>query len=188
MSKLSDILQQEVLAEIDKILAEADSRAETLIREAEKEASDRVAAYTKKAEARLRAATLHAESMAALTLSTARTQAKSQVIAVVKRKAMDALEKIAGKPEYGRILEALAEEAMKAVETAEAVILHPADEVKLGAWATQRGLELRADPRLHLGVRIVARGGQRSVVNSLPERLNRAWEMLGSDVARRLWN
>ncbi|HWT80127.1 MAG TPA: V-type ATP synthase subunit E, partial [Candidatus Methylomirabilis sp.] len=153
----------------------------------EKEASDRVAAYKKKAEARLHVATLRVKSMAALALSTARTHAKSQVIAMVKRKAMDALEQVAGKPEYGRVLEALAEEAMKAVETPEAVILHPQDEMKLRAWATQRGLELRADPRLHLGVRIVARGGQRSVVNSLPERLNRAWEALASDMARRLW-
>ncbi len=187
MSKLGEILQQEVLAEIDGILAEADSRAERLVREAEKKASERMAAYGKKAEAKLRAATFLAESTAELNLSTARVRAKSQVIEVVKKKAMDGLEQVAGRPDFNRILEALAEEAVKAVEAAEALVVHPNDKVMLDAWAKHKGLELRTDPRLHLGVRIVAHGGQRSVENSLQERLQRAWETLASGVAQRLW-
>lgn len=187
MSKMGDILQQEVLAEINKILAEADSRAEALIRDAEKEASARMAAYGKKAEARLRAATSRAESTAELLLSAARMQARSQVFASVKEKTMAKLEKTADGPEYDRILEALAEEAMKAVEAAEVVAVHPDEKVRLGAWVGERGLELRTDPGLRLGVRIMARGGQRSVENSLPERFRRAWETLASGVAKRLW-
>ncbi len=187
MSKLGEILQQEVLAEIDGILAEADSRAEGLVREAEKKASDRMAAYERKAEAKLRAATFLAKSRAELNLSTARAQAKSQVIAVVKKKAMDALEQVSGRADFGRILEALAEEAMKAVEAAEALVVHPNDKVTLDAWAKERGFELWTDPGLHLGVRIVGHGGQRSVENSLQERLQRAWETLASAVAQRLW-
>jgi V/A-type H+-transporting ATPase subunit E len=187
MSKLGEILQQEVLAEIGGILAEADSKAESLVREAKKKASDRMATSEKKAVAKLRAATFLAESTAELNLSTARMQAKSQVIAVVKKKAMDALEQAGCRPDFDRVLEALAEEAMKVIEAPEALVVNPKDEVKLNAWAKRKGLELRTDPGLRLGVRIVAYGGQRSVENSLPERLNRAWERLASGVAQRLW-
>jgi V/A-type H+-transporting ATPase subunit E len=187
MSKLGDILQEEAFAEINSILTEADSKAATLIREAEKQASERLAAFRKKAEAELRAAVRRAKSAAELALATARMQAKGQAIALVKEKVLSGLEEIADKPNYGEILEALAEEAMKAVEAPEAVVVHPNDKAKLTAWATRKGLDLQTDPGLRLGVRIVAHGGQRSVVNSLPERLKRAWEMLAPGVAQRLW-
>jgi V/A-type H+-transporting ATPase subunit E len=187
MSKLDDILKEEVLAEINEILAEADSRAEKLVREAEKEASERLASYRKKAEAELRAATRRAESAAELTLSTARMQARGHAITLVRKKALATLEQIADKPNYGEVLEALAEEAMKTLTAPEALVVHPNDEAKLSAWAKQKGLELGTDSRLQLGVRVVARGGQRSVENSLPERLQRAWETLASGVAQRLW-
>jgi len=187
MSKLGDILQEEALAEINSILAEADSKAATLIREAEKQASDRVAAFRKRSDADLRVATRRAKSAAELTLITARMQARGQAIALVKKRVLTGLEEIAGKPNYGEILETLAEEAVKAVDAPEAVVVHPNDKAKLHAWATRKKLDLRTDPRLHLGVRIVACGGQRSVENSLPERLKRAWERVASGVAQRLW-
>ncbi len=187
MSKLRDILQEEALVEINAILTEADSKAGMLIREAEKQASGRVEAYQKRAEAQHRAATRRMESAAELTLTTVRMQARGEAIALVRRKALACLEDISSKPTYGRILEALADEAIKVVEAPEAAVVHPNDQARLGAWAIQKELELRTDPRLHLGVRIVARGGQCSVENSLRERLQRAWEVLASGVAQRLW-
>jgi len=187
MSKLGDILQQEALAEINSILTEADSKATALIREAEKQASERVAAFRKKAEAEFRAAMRRTKSASELSLSTARMEARGEVIALVKKKVLTGLEEIAGKPNYGEILEALAEEAVKVLEAPEAVVVHPNDKAKLSAWALQKGLDLRTDAGLRLGVRIVARGGQRSVENSLPERLKRGWETLAPGVAERLW-
>ncbi len=188
MSKLGDILQEEALSEINAVLTEADSKARVLIREAEKQASDRVSAYRRRAEAEHRAAARRSESAAELSLATARIQARGQVIALVKKKTLAALEEVAGRPNYGGVLQALAEEALKAVGAPEALVVHPDDRDKLSSWAVQKGLELRTDPKLHLGVRIVARGGQRSVENSLPERLQRAWETLASGVAQRLWD
>jgi V/A-type H+-transporting ATPase subunit E len=187
MSKLADILQQEALAEIDEIRAEAEARAEKITREAEKEASERVAAYRKRTAGEIRAGTQRAQSAAELTLATARIQAKGRVIALVRDKVLAALEEIAGKPHYGDVLAALAEEAMAALETAEAVVVHPDDRDKLSDWARRQGLELRTDAALHLGVRIVAREGRRSAENSLPERLERAWETLAAEVAGLLW-
>ena len=187
MSKLGDILQEEALAEVNKILAEADSKAGMLIAEAKSKASERVGAYRKKAEAELRGATRRAESAAELTLSTARMKARGEAIDLVRKKALAAFEEIAGRPDYDKILETLAEEAMKAIEAAEVLVVHPDDAVRVRAWAEQKGLQLRTDPGLYLGVRIKARGGQRSVENSLPERLERAWETLASGVTQRLW-
>ncbi len=187
MSRLKDILQEEALVEIRKVLAEADSKAEALIAEARSRASERLEAYRRKVEAELRAATRRAESAAELTLSTARIQARGQWIALVKQKVLSGFEEIARKPNYEEILQALAEEAMEAVESPEAVVVHPDDKAKLNAWAIQKKLDLRTDPGLHLGVRIVTHGGQRSVENSLPERLKRAWESVASGVAQRLW-
>jgi len=187
MSKLRDVLQEEALVEIDKVLAGANSRAETLVAEAKSKASERVEAYRKKAEVELRVAIRRAESAAELKVSTARMKARGEVIGLVRKGVLAGFEEIAGRPGYDKILEALAEEAMKAAEAPEALVVHPNDEAKVSGWAEQKGLQLRTDPSLYLGVRIVVRGGQRSVENSLLERFERAWETLASDVAQRLW-
>jgi V/A-type H+-transporting ATPase subunit E len=187
MSNLREILQEEVLAEVNEILSEADSRAGILIREAKSEASERVEAYREKAEAELRAATRRARSASELTLSIARIRAREGEIALARKKALAALEEISTQPTFRETLEALAEEAVQAVQGAEALVVHPDDRDKLGAWAKRRGLALQTDPGLHLGVRVVASGGQRSVENSLPQRLQRGWEALVSGVAQRFW-
>ncbi len=187
MTTLGDILQEEALAEIKEILAEADSKAKIIIHEAEKDASDRLEAHRKRAEAEFRAAIRRFDSAAELTVSTARTQARGQVLALVRKRVWAALEEIGARSMYGEVLEALAEEAVKSVETAEALVVHPDDKAKLSAWAVKKGLELRTDSGLRLGVRVVLRGGQRSVENSLPERLRRAWEEIASGAAHRLW-
>lgn len=187
MSKLSDILREDVFSEINRILAEADSKAEELIRDAKSKASEQVEALRKKMEAEYEASLRGMKSTRDLTVSIARIRARDQEIARVRERVMAAIEEIARKPNYGEILEALAEEAFRSVEAAEAVAVHPDDRDKLGAWTERKGLQLTTDPALHLGVRITTLGGGRSVENSLPERLQRGWEMLMSGVAARLW-
>ena len=187
MSKLEDILQEEALAEINSVLSEADAKAGALIREAEEQASQRVAAFQKTIDVEARASDRRGKSAAELTLAKARMQAKGRAIALVKEKVLAGLEEVGRKPNYGEILVGLAEEAMKVLEAPEAVVVHPDDQTRISAWANQNGLELRTDPGVRLGVRMVARGGQRSVENSLPERLQRAWESLAPGVAERLW-
>jgi V/A-type H+-transporting ATPase subunit E len=187
MSKLGDILLEEARAEIDDILADGDTRARAIVREAQEKASARLAAHRKKTEAEGRAATRRAESAAELVISTGRMKARGHMLDKVRERALTALEETAGKPNYGEVLQALAEEAMNAVEAAEAVVVHPNDKTRLRGWAMGKGFELKTDPRLRLGVRIMASGGKRSVENSLPERLLRAWDRLSPRVARMLW-
>ncbi len=69
---------------------------------------------------------------------------------------------------------------------AEAVVVHPHDKEKLSDWARQKGLDLRTDPELRLGVRIVSPSGT-TVENTLPERLRRVWNTLGPGLTRLLW-
>jgi V/A-type H+-transporting ATPase subunit E len=128
-----------------------------------------------------------AEGAAELTVSTACIQAKGQAIAKVRNMALSAIEELAGKPDYAKILTALADEAIQAVDAAEVVVVNPADAAILGHWALQKGIEIRTDPELRLGVRLVSLSSKRSVENSLPERLDRAWDSLASRVEKILW-
>jgi V/A-type H+-transporting ATPase subunit E len=186
MSKLEEILQAEADAEIQEILAEADSRAQEMVSEAENRAAARLAAHRKRTEAEARAALHQAQSAAELSVATARMQTKGEVMELVRGQAMQALEKTASEPGYGEVLQALAEEALKVAPGAQAVIVHPDDQEKLSGWALPRKLEVRADPELRLGVRIVSHSG-RIVENTLPERLHRAWDTLAADITRLLW-
>jgi V/A-type H+-transporting ATPase subunit E len=187
MSKLDGIIHKEALAEIDQLLQEAEAKAAAVIQEAQTTASQRVAACRKSTEARVRTGVRRAESAAELTVSIASIQARGQVVARVREKALGALEEIASRPNYGEILHALADEAIKAVSAPEAVVVHPDDRDKLAGWAVQQGIELRTDPEIHLGARIISRGSRSSVENSLPERLERAWDVLVSGVVQLLW-
>ncbi len=188
MTKLGEILQEEAQAEIEEVLTEAESKAKSLVRKAEQEASDREAAYRRKAEAELRVATDRAGGAAELLLSTALARARGHAMSSVKEKTLAFFENIVREPKYGDILAVLADEALKVIQEPEALVVHPDDEDKLSDWAAGKRLELRTDPELHLGVRVVASGGSRSVENSLPERLRRAWETLAPAVAQRLWD
>ncbi len=186
MSKLREILQAEVEAEINEILTEADSRAAKIISEAENHANALVAEHRKKFDDEVRAAAYQARSMAELFVSTARMQAKGEVMDLLRQKVHLALEENSSQPNYGRVLQALAEEATRVAEAAEAVVVHPKDQDKLSGWAKRHGLELRTDPELHLGVRIVSQSGT-MVENTLPERLRRAWGTLAPEVSGLLW-
>jgi V/A-type H+-transporting ATPase subunit E len=187
MSKLDEILKEEALADINRILDESDSRAATLIQEAETEAAARLAVQRKKIESATRNAKHRAEGAAELAVSTARIQAKGEMIALVRKKALSAIEELAGKPDYSKILTALADEAIQTVDAAESLVVNPNDSGILNDWAMQKRIEIRTDPALRFGVRLVSSSSKRSVENSLPERLDRSWDMLSARVGQILW-
>jgi V/A-type H+-transporting ATPase subunit E len=187
MSSLNEILEKEALAEINRILDESDSRAATLIQEAETEAAAQLAVQRKKIESATRTAKHRAEGAAELAVSTARIQAKGEMIARVRKKALSAIEELAGKPDYSKILTALADEAIRTVDGAESLVVNPNDSGILNDWAMQKRIEIRTDPALRFGVRLVSSSSKRSVENSLPERLDRSWDMLSARVGQILW-
>lgn len=186
MSKLGDILQEKVLAEIDEILAEAESTSKKIVQQAEDEASTRLVAHRKKNDAELHTAVRRAQSAAELSIATARTRARGQVMEQVRQKALNAIERAPTKSNYVEVLEALAEEAAESLEEVQAVAVNPSDAEKLVDWARGNGLELHTDPDIRFGVKVIS-GNGKTVENTLPERLNRAWDSLSSAVAKLLW-
>jgi V/A-type H+-transporting ATPase subunit E len=187
MSKLEDILQQEVLAEIAEVTKAAETRAAEIIKAAQEQAEALKAARQKQLEAEHAAAERRAESAADLVLNQARIQARGQVMDRVRAEALKALASLQGQPNYGEILTKLAEEALQSLGQAEAVVVNPGDAAKIEPWARARGLELRTDAALRYGVRLVAAGGKSMVQNSLPERLERAWDSLSAKAAKAIW-
>jgi V/A-type H+/Na+-transporting ATPase subunit E len=186
MLQLEEILRDEVEAEIEAILAEADIRAQKIVSEAEGRADAKVAAHRKLIDAQARTASQQAQSAAELAVGNARIQAKGEVMDLLRQKVMLALEETSSQPNYSEVLQALAAEALRVAATARAVVVHPQDQEKLSDWAQQQGLEAQTDPLLRLGVRIVSDGGT-TVENTLPERLQRAWNILGPRVTGLLW-
>lgn len=187
MSKLETILQEEVEAELRAILEEAEAKAKALLEEAQAKAQALLEGRRRALEASHKAALKRAESAGELLLSTARAQAKGQVLEEVKAQALAALEGLRAKPEWPGILRRLAEEALAGLAQPEALLAHPEDLPHLEALARERGLALRPDPGLRLGVRAVGQGGRNQVENALPARLERAWDGLSARVAQALW-
>lgn len=186
MSKLGEILQEKVLAEIDEILAEAGSASKKIVQQAKDEASTRLVAHRKKNEAEVHTAARQAQSAAELAIATARTRARGQVMEQVRQKVLSAIERAPFKSNYIKVLEALAEEAADSLEAVQAVVVNPSDAEKFRDWARENGLELLTDPEIRFGVKVIS-GNGKTVENTLPERLNRAWDSLSSGVAKLLW-
>lgn len=187
MSKLEDILQNEVAAEIGAIAAEAEARAGTILASAQQKAEALKSARERQLEAEYQAALRRAESAADLTVNQARIAARGKVVDQVKAEAIRSLQDLAGRPEFGQTLQKLAEEALAEVGQAEALVVHPNHASLMTDWAKSRGLELRTDSAIRNGVRLVAKGGRSFVQNALSERLERAWDALSAKAAKAIW-
>ncbi len=187
MSKLEDILQNEVAAEIGAIAAEAEAKAQAILGEAVQKAEALKASKERQLEAEYAAALRRAESAAELLVNQARIAAKGQVVERVRAEALQALQNLAAQPGFAATLKKLAEEALAEVGQAEAVVLNPAHTALLADWAKAKGLELKADPTIRDGVRLVAQGGRAYVQNALSERLERAWDALSAKAAKAIW-
>lgn len=187
MSKLETILQEEVLAEIQQIMAEAEAEAERIVEAAKEKAAATIAAQKRKLEAQKNAELHRAESAAELAVATARVEAKGKVIGEVYKRVQEKLRALPQDPEYPTVLEQLAAEAVSAVGEAEAIIVGPDDEARLKGWAEGKGLQIRTSPEVELGVVAVSKGGKTQVANTLPDRLERAWEVLSAKVTKVLW-
>jgi len=186
MPQLEETLHKEAEAEMESLLAAADVRVKQILGAAAEKAKALVAEHQQRLAAAARAAGRQAQSAAALTVAVARTRAKGEVMARVRQKVLDALEEIPAQAQYGALLQALAAEAMKAAAEPQNLVVPPDDGEKLVDWAQDHGLDLETDPHLRLGVRLIC-GGGRQVENTLPERLQRAWDTLAPEVARLLW-
>jgi len=187
MSKLEKILQEEALREINRILSEAKEEAARIVAAAQEKAERIKEAAERRLAAEREAELARAQSAAELRVATARMAAKGEVIESVRREVARRLEDFPGRPEYPEVLVRLAEEALSAAPGAEELAAAPGDLAHLEAWAREKGLSLKAEPEVRLGVRVYASGGTTYVENTLLGRLEKAWEVLAARVAEVLW-
>jgi len=187
MSKLEDILQNEVAAEIGAIAAEAEARAKAIVEAALANAEALKASKLRQLEAQHAAALRRAESAAELLLSQARITARGQVMDRVRAEVGESLHHLTQKPEFASILQKLADEALSNLGRAESAVVNPAHAALLSEWAQRHGLQLKTDPSIRDGVRLVAVGGRAFVQNTLSERLERAWDALSAKAAKAIW-
>lgn len=187
MSKLEDILQQEVSSEIGAIAGEAEAKVKALMDAATEKAEALKTNRTRQLEAERGAAIRRAESAAELMLNQARIAARGQAVDQVKDGVMKALQGMSGQTGFGDVLKKLANEALSGMGKAEAVVVNPANASALEAWANEKGLKLISDPGVSNGVRLIAEGGKSQIQNVLTDRLERAWDALSAKAAKAIW-
>jgi len=187
MANLADILQSEVASEISAVTAEADSQAKAIVDVASEKAGALTAAKQRLLEAEHAAALRRAESAAELLLNQARIAARGQVVDQVKAGVLQALQGLASQPDFGEVQKKLADEALKGLNKAEAVVVNPAHAKLLEGWAQEKDLKLITNSSINHGVRVIAEGGKSYVQNTLPERLERAWGALSAKAAKAIW-
>ncbi len=187
MSRLEDILKLEIGSEISAQAAEAEAKAISILETAKAKAESLLASRQKALEAELAAATRRAESAAELVVNQARIRARGQVMDQVKAGVLSSLDSLAAKPGYAQVLVKLADEALESLGQAEAIVVNPSDRGHLEGWAGAKGLEVRTDANIKLGVRLIAKGGKANVLNTLTERLERAWDELSVKASKALW-
>ncbi|WP_276958898.1 V-type ATP synthase subunit E [Allomeiothermus silvanus] len=187
MSKLEDILKQEVSSEIASITAEAEAKARAIVEAAQARAEALKASRLKALEAERQAALRRAESAAELVVNQARIRSRGQIVDQVKAGVRQALAALSSQPDYPAILTRLAEEALRGVDQPEILVVNPQDAQHLESWAKSKGLELKTDPSVRLGVRLTSAGGKSYVENTLAERLERGWEVLSAKAVKAIW-
>lgn len=187
MSKLEDILKQEVASEIAAITAEAEAKARAIVEAAQARAEALKASRLKALEAERQAALRRAESAAELVVNQARIRSRGQIVDQVRAGARQALAALSSQPGYPALLTKLAEEALKGVDKPEVLVVNPADAPHLEGWAKSKGLEVKTDPSVRAGVRLTSAGGKSYVENTLAERLERGWEVLSAKAVKAIW-
>ncbi len=189
-SELMDLLEREAEAERERVLAEARERARRVIEEAEAEAQARLEEQRRRLAAEVEAARVRARGVANLRASSLVLQAKEDLVAQVFRRAEEELDRIAADPaRYGPLLRALLKEAAAGFSNRVVVECPERDAAAVEAAARELGLaaDVRPSPEVRSGVRVRSEDGRFTVENTLHSRLQRARQVLLSEVADVLW-
>lgn len=181
---LDKLLENEAQSEIERIRAEARDRAEQIVAQAHEQARSLVQSRERALEAQRQAGMVRARSAADLEANASRLSAGEAGTAEVYELVQGYLGGVTAAPEYRDILARLIEQAREAIPGAEAVEVNPAD-VDL-ARQIVTDLEVRANPAIQGGARVVARGGKSGISNTLGGRLERVKADLAPQISRML--
>ncbi|MDR7415036.1 MAG: V-type ATP synthase subunit E family protein [Armatimonadota bacterium] len=189
-SELIHLLEREAQAERERLLEEARQRARTLLQQAETEAENLLEAHRRRMEAEVEAARIRAQGVAQLRATSLVLAAKDEQIAEVFRRARQELERLSRDPSrYEPILRALLQEAVSGFSGQVVVECAERDLPLVQATVQALGVaaEVQPNPEVWGGVRVRSADGRFVVENTLLSRLERARQVLLSEVAEILW-
>lgn len=179
---LDKLLENEAQSEIERIRAEARDRAGALVRQAQEQAQDMLESRNRALETQAQANLVRARSAADLELNAARLNAGESGIKRAFDLAHNELMEVTRVPEYQDILARLIAEARMVVPNASVVEVNPAEAQV--ARSIVSGLEVRENPQIQGGIRLVSADGKSGVTNTLPGRLDRLRESLSPQISR----
>ena len=181
---LDKLLENEAHSEIERIRAEARGRAEKIVADARERAQSLLDSRQRALDTQRQAGLVRARSAADLELNASRLAASEAGVNQVYQMVDEYLAGITSAPEYGNILTRLIQEGLQAVPDAEAIELNPAEAPIARHLVT--GVEVRENPAIKGGVRVVARGGKSGINNTLSGRLERVKADLAPQINRLL--
>lgn len=190
-SELIDLLEREAEAERQRLLTEAREQAEELVRQAQAEAEALLESQRQRAASAVEAARVRARGVAQLRATSRILEAKDRQVEEVFRRASAELERIPHDADrYRRILRGLLREAAEGFNGPVVVYAPERDTAAVEAASRELGLHVVhvvPDPSLKDGVRVCSEDGRFVVENTLTSRLQRARQLLVSEVAQLLW-
>lgn len=181
---LDKLLENEAQAEIERIRAEARGRAEIILAEANERANTLIESRQRAMETQRQANLVRAKSAADLESNAARLNASEAGVGKVYQTVQGYLDGVVIAPEYRDILGRLIREARQMVPDAEAVEVNPKELEMARQLVTD--LEVRGNPNIQGGTRVVARGGKSGITNTLAGRLERVRADLAPQISRML--
>lgn len=181
---LDKLLENEAHSEIERIRAEARDRAAQIVAQAQEQARSLVESRGRALESQRQAGLVRARSAADLDANASRLSAGEAGTAEVYELVQGYLSGVTSAPEYRDILSRLISQAREAIPGAEAVEVNPADVDLARQLVTD--LEVRGNPGVKGGARVVARGGKSGITNTLGGRLERVRADLAPQISRML--
>ncbi len=181
---LDKLLENEAQSEIERIRAEAKGRADKIVADAQERAQTLLESRTRALESQRQAGLVRAKSAADLEMNAAQLSASESGLTQVYGLVNEYLGGITTAPEYRDILARLVVEARQAVPNAEAVEVNPAD-LGLGRILVQ-DIPVRENANITGGVRVIAQGGKSGITNTLAGRLERVKADLAPQINRLL--
>ncbi|MDQ7828803.1 MAG: V-type ATP synthase subunit E family protein [Armatimonadota bacterium] len=188
--ELIALLEREAAAERERVLAAARAEADEIRRAAEAEAREELERQREAVEAEVRTARVRAQSTARLQAQALVLAAKDEALNAVFSRAAEALEAVVrDRARYARVLDHLVAEGLNDFPDPVVVEAHPDDlePVRAAVARLRADTEVRPAPDVRAGVRLRAPDGRYVVLNTLPQRLERARPALLAEVARVLW-
>ena len=183
---LASILEQEIRGEIAQIQQGARQQSDEIVAQARAQAQSLTDSRARSLEAEYQAGLTRARSAASLEVSALRLSGADRVQAQAFQEAERQLRAVTVSEYYTDILGHLIAEARAALPQAEAVEVNPNDQDRAREALNSLGwaVEVRPNPAVETGVRLVGAGGKTGVQNTLLGRLEASRDALASQVAQ----